>query len=158
MGNGYPIAAVVTRSDLVDRFAKVTTFFSTFGGNPVACAAALAVLDVIEDDGLVARAAATGDALRTALAALAERHASIGDVRGRGLIAGVELVVDRESREPDRELAARVKEEMRERGVLIGTTGRHGNVLKIRPPLAITTDETTIIAARLDEVLADLER
>jgi len=92
------------------------------------------------------------------LGALAERHASIGDVRGRGLIAGVELVVDRESREPDRELAARVKEEMRERGVLIGTTGRHGNVLKIRPPLAITTDETTIIAARLDEVLADLER
>ena len=157
MGNGHPIAAVVTRSELVDRFAKATTFFSTFGGNPVACAAALAVLDVIEDEGLIARAAATGEALRTALAALAGRYASIGDVRGRGLIAGVELVVDRGTREPDGDLAARVKDEMRERGVLVGTTGRHGNVLKIRPPLAITADEAATIATRLGEVLTDLE-
>jgi 4-aminobutyrate aminotransferase-like enzyme/Ser/Thr protein kinase RdoA (MazF antagonist) len=158
MGNGHPIAAVVTRSDLVDRFARTTTFFSTFGGNPVACAAALAVLDVIEDEGLVARAAEVGDELRDALRSLAERHGSIGDVRGRGLIAGVELVVDRETREPDRDLAARVNDEMRERGVLIGSTGRHRNTLKIRPPLAITADEVAIIAIRLGEVLADLER
>ncbi len=158
MGNGYPIAAVVTRSDLVDRFAKATTFFSTFGGNPVACAAALAVLDVLEDEDLVARAATVGDSLRGDLSALADRHSSIGDVRGRGLIAGVELVLDRVTREPDRELAARVKDEMRERGVLVGTTGRHGNILKIRPPLAITADEAVVIPTRLGQVLTDLER
>jgi 4-aminobutyrate aminotransferase-like enzyme len=142
----------------VDRFAKATTFFSTFGGNPVACAAALAVLDVIEDEDLVARAATVGDSLRGDLSALADRHSSIGDVRGRGLIAGVELVLDRVTREPDRELAARVKDEMRERGVLIGTTGRHGNILKIRPPLAITADEAVMIPTRLGQVLTDLER
>jgi 4-aminobutyrate aminotransferase-like enzyme len=158
MGNGHPIAAVVTRSDLVDRFAKTTTFFSTFGGNPVACAAALAVLDVIADEGLVARAADVGDELRTSLRSLGERHPSIGDVRGRGLIAGVELVVDPATREPDRELAGRVKDAMRERGVLIGTTGRSGNVLKIRPPLAITADEARLVATTLDAVLAELER
>jgi 4-aminobutyrate aminotransferase-like enzyme len=156
MGNGYPIAAVVTRSDLVDRFAKATTFFSTFGGNPVACAAALAVLDVIEDDGLVARAAETGDELRRSLTALAERHPSIGDVRGRGLIAGVELIVDRAKREPDRELASRMKDAMRERGVLIGTTGQAGNVLKIRPPLAISADDARLVATTLDAVLGEL--
>ncbi|HET8778028.1 MAG TPA: aminotransferase class III-fold pyridoxal phosphate-dependent enzyme, partial [Candidatus Limnocylindria bacterium] len=156
MGNGYPIAAVVTRSELVDRFAEATTFFSTFGGNPVACAAGLAVLEVIKDEGLVARAATVGDSLRERIRALAERHRSIGDVRGRGLIAGVELVIDGATRKPDRELAATVKNEMRERGVLIGTTGRDGNVLKIRPPLAITTDESAIIASTLSEVLEQL--
>jgi 4-aminobutyrate aminotransferase-like enzyme len=158
MGNGHPIAAVVTRSDLVDRFAKATTFFSTFGGNPVACAAALAVLDVIEDEGLVARSAMIGEAMRAALSALADGHPAIGDVRGRGLIAGLELVVDRTTREPDPDLAAAVRNEMRERGVLIGTTGRSGNVLKIRPPLAMTAGDADIIPATLDQVLTSLRR
>ncbi|HEU5324765.1 MAG TPA: aminotransferase class III-fold pyridoxal phosphate-dependent enzyme, partial [Candidatus Limnocylindria bacterium] len=153
MGNGHPIAAVVTRSDIVDRFAAQTTFFSTFGGNPVACAAALAVLDVIEEGDLVARAAAVGRTLRAGIAALAERDHRVGDVRGRGLTAGVELVTDRASRQPDAELAARVKEGMRERGVLIGTTGRTGNTLKIRPPLCITADQAALIVETLAEVL-----
>jgi 4-aminobutyrate aminotransferase-like enzyme/Ser/Thr protein kinase RdoA (MazF antagonist) len=158
MGNGHPIAAVVTRSDLVDRFAKATTFFSTFGGNPVACAAALAVLDVIEDEGLVARSAMIGEAMRAALSALADGHPAIGDVRGRGLIAGLELVLDSATREPDPDLAAAVRNEMRERGVLIGTTGRSGNVLKIRPPLAMTAGDADIIPATLDQVLTSLRR
>ncbi|MDQ2689291.1 MAG: aminotransferase class III-fold pyridoxal phosphate-dependent enzyme [Chloroflexota bacterium] len=158
MGNGHPIAAVVTRSELVDRFAGTTTFFSTFGGNPVACAAGLAVLDVIDDEGLVARAAATGERLRQAMAPLADRHPSIGDVRGRGLIAGVELVSDRQEREPDRELAGLVKDEMRERGVLLGTTGRLGNVLKIRPPLCLTSVDADLLVSTLDEVLISLGR
>jgi 4-aminobutyrate aminotransferase-like enzyme len=158
MGNGHPIAAVVTRSDLVDRFAKATTFFSTFGGNPVACAAALAVLDVIEDEGLVARSAMIGEAMRAALSALADGHPAIGDVRGRGLIAGLELVLDSATREPDPDLAAAVRNEMRERGVLIGTTGRSGNVLKIRPPLAMTAGDADIITATLDQVLTSLRR
>ena len=154
MGNGHPIAAVITRSEIVDRFGAQTTFFSTFGGNPVACAAALAVLDVLDDEGLVANAATVGNRLRASLSELGTRHDAIGDVRGRGLMTGVELVQDRESLEPDGALAARVKDEMAERGVLIGTTGHHGNVLKIRPPLCITPDEAGLIVSTLDEVLA----
>jgi 4-aminobutyrate aminotransferase-like enzyme/Ser/Thr protein kinase RdoA (MazF antagonist) len=153
MGNGHPIAAVITRSEIVDRFGAQTTFFSTFGGNPVACAAALAVLDVLEDEGLVVNAAEVGEALRAELREVAGRHDAIGDVRGRGLMTGVELARDRGSREPDGALAARVKDEMAEHGVLIGTTGRHGNVLKIRPPLCITGDEARLIVTTLDEVL-----
>ena len=153
MGNGHPIAAVITRSEIVDRFGAQTTFFSTFGGNPVACAAALAVLDVLEDEHLVANAAAVGESLRAQLRALADRHEAIGDVRGRGLMNAYELVHDRATREPDGDLAARAKDAMAERGVLIGTTGRHGNVLKIRPPLCITVDEARLIVTTLDDVL-----
>jgi 4-aminobutyrate aminotransferase-like enzyme len=153
MGNGHPIAAVVTRAEIVDRFAAATTYFSTFGGNPVACAAALAVLEVIADERLIERAAETGGWLRSTIAALGDRHMAIGDVRGRGLMIGIELVGDRTSRLPARKLATRVKDEMRERGVLIGTTGRDGNVLKIRPPLCIGLEEASTIASTLDEAL-----
>ena len=154
MGNGHPIAAVITRADIVDRFGAQTTFFSTFGGNPVACAAALAVLDVLEDERFVANAAAVGDALRSQLRSLAEHYDAIGDVRGRGLMTGVELVRDRATREPAGGLAVRVKDEIAERGVLVGTTGRDANVLKIRPPLCITPDEARLIVTTLEEVLA----
>ncbi|MEO6577860.1 MAG: aminotransferase class III-fold pyridoxal phosphate-dependent enzyme [Candidatus Limnocylindria bacterium] len=147
MGNGHPIAAVVTRADIADRFAEKTTFFSTFGGNPVACAAALAVLDVIEDEALVDRSASVGDWLRGQLRALAERYQIIDDVRGRGLMTGVELI-------GDRNLASRVKDDMAELGVLIGAAGRLGNVLKIRPPLCISREEAGRIVAALDEALA----
>jgi 4-aminobutyrate aminotransferase-like enzyme/Ser/Thr protein kinase RdoA (MazF antagonist) len=158
MGNGHPVAAVITRAELADRLAAETTFFSTFGGNPVACSAALAVLDVIDDEGLIARAASAGDGLRAELATLAARHPVIGDVRGRGLMTGVELVDEPAARQPAGDLAARVKDEMRERGVLIGSAGRHGNVLKIRPPLAITAEEASLVVQRLDEVLSGLGR
>jgi 4-aminobutyrate aminotransferase-like enzyme/Ser/Thr protein kinase RdoA (MazF antagonist) len=156
MGNGHPIAAVITRAEIVDRFGASTTFFSTFGGNPVACAAGLAVLDVLEEEGLVARAASVGDRLRSHLAALAVRHEAVGDVRGRGLMTGVELVHDRVSREPAGDLAKRVKDEVAERGVLIGTTGRAGNTLKIRPPLCLSDDEADLIVTALGAVLEDL--
>ena len=153
MGNGHPVAAVVTRHELVDELSRATTFFSTFGGNPVACAAALTVLDVIDVEGLVANAAAIGGRLREAVRGLAARHGAIGDVRGRGLMTGIELVDDRISHEPAAELAGRVREEMAERGILIGTTGRDGNVLKVRPPLCLTSDEATMIVTALDEIL-----
>jgi 4-aminobutyrate aminotransferase-like enzyme/Ser/Thr protein kinase RdoA (MazF antagonist) len=158
MGNGHPIAAVITRSDIVDAFAQTTTFFSTFGGNPVACAAGLAVLDVIEDEGLVQRSAELGRFLRSALEEVAARHEAIGDIRGRGLMIGVQLVSDRGSRTPDGQLARRVRDEMAERGVLIGTTGRDGSTLKIRPPLCLTRAEGDVIVTRLDEVLAQVVR
>ncbi len=156
MGNGHPIAAVITRSELVDQLAAQTTFFSTFGGNPVACAAGLAVLDVIEDEELIEHAAVVGTWLRAELQRLAQRHPVIGDVRGRGLMTGVELIRDPDTREPARDLASRTKEAMRERGVLIGTTGRAGNTLKIRPPLCVTRDEAAIIVGTLDDALSAL--
>lgn len=146
MGNGHPVAAVITRAELADRLAAETEFFSTFGGNPVACVAALAVLDTLEDEGLVANAAATGGWLREQLSGLRPRHRSILDVRGRGLMTGVEL--------ESPELAARVRDEMRERGVLIGTTRRDGSALKIRPPLCLTREEAGMIVEALDGVLA----
>jgi 4-aminobutyrate aminotransferase-like enzyme len=154
MGNGHPVAAVITRAEIADRFAAETTFFSTFGGNPVACAAGLAVLDVMEEEQLIGAAAATGDWLRSELWRLAARHPTIGDVRGRGLMTGVELISDRGTREPAPDLAARVKDEMAEHGVLIGTTGRLKNVLKIRPPLAISRDEARLIVTALDQILS----
>lgn len=156
MGNGHPVAAVITRAEIVDRLGERTTFFSTFGGNPVACAAALAVLDVLRDEALMAHAATVGDWLRSRLRASAERHAAIGDVRGRGLMTAVELVVDPATREPDGALAKRMKDEMAERGVLIGTTGRAANVLKIRPPLCIARDEAAIIVDAFEAVLDGL--
>ncbi|MDH4334557.1 MAG: aminotransferase class III-fold pyridoxal phosphate-dependent enzyme [Chloroflexota bacterium] len=154
MGNGHPIAAVITRADIVDRFAAETEFFSTFGGNPVACAAGLAVLDVLEEERLLENSQEVGERLRASLAELAARHRAIGDIRGRGLMTGVELTVDRATREPAGDLATRVRDEMRERGVLIGTTGRQGNVLKIRPPLCATHEEADLIVETLDQVLA----
>ncbi len=156
MGNGHPVAAVITRSDIVDRFAETTEWFSTFGGNPVACEAALAVLDVIEDERLIARATERSDELVAALTELMERHAAIGDVRAVGLLLGVELVADRGTREPAAGVAARVVNAMRDHGVLVGTTGRDANVLKIRPPLVIDAAEAALIPAALDRALGEL--
>ncbi len=156
MGNGHPVAAVVTRADLVDRFARTTEWFSTFGGNPVACEAALAVLDVIETEGLIARAAERSAELVPALDTLAERHEAIGDVRAVGLLIGVDLVRDRDTREPAPQAASRVVNAMRERGVLVGTTGRSSNVLKIRPPLVIEAADASRIVETLDAALGEL--
>jgi 4-aminobutyrate aminotransferase-like enzyme/Ser/Thr protein kinase RdoA (MazF antagonist) len=154
MGNGYPVAAVVARSEIVDPFAARTGFFSTFGGNPVAAAAGLAVLDVIRDESLMANAANVGEHLMGRLRELAGRHPLIGDVRGRGLMIGVELVRDRSTREPARSEAAVVVNGMRERGVLIGATGPAENVLKIRPPLVFDADQADLLVETLDSALS----
>jgi 4-aminobutyrate aminotransferase-like enzyme len=151
MGNGHPVAALVTRREITERFAETTEWFSTFGGNPVACAAALAVLDVIEDERLVERAGRVGPALRSALAALAGTHPAIGDVRGIGLLTGVELV-DADGA-PDAALAASAKNGLRERGVLVGSTGPADNVLKVRPPLVFGEEHIAPVVEALDEVL-----
>jgi len=156
MGNGHPVAAVITRSDIVDRFAETTDYFSTFGGNPVAAAAALAVLDVVEDERIVQNASSVGATLREGLQSLTDRHPSIGDVRGIGLANAVEFVTDRQTREPDASLADRAMNGLRERGVLVGTTGPRGNALKIRPPLVFGAEEADLLVRTLDVVLADL--
>jgi 4-aminobutyrate aminotransferase-like enzyme/Ser/Thr protein kinase RdoA (MazF antagonist) len=156
MGNGHPVAAVIARRSDVERLGDQAEFFSTFGGNPVAAAAGLAVLDVIRDEELIARAADVGRALRRGLEGLRERHETIADVRGRGLLVGIELVRDRASREPDPELADRVLDEVRDRGVLIGSTGPHDNVLKVRPPLVVGPDDAERIVRAIDEALATI--
>ena len=156
MGNGHPVAAVITRSDIVDRFSESTDWFSTFAGNPVAAAAAVAVLEVIEDERVLDRVTEAGGQLRAALRDLAERHPRIGDIRGIGLANAVELVAVGGSTEPDAGLADAVANGLRERGVLVGTTGRADNSLKIRPPLAFTVAEVPVLVAALDETLTEL--
>jgi 4-aminobutyrate aminotransferase-like enzyme/Ser/Thr protein kinase RdoA (MazF antagonist) len=153
MGNGFPVAALLLRSELAAAMAERTTYFSTFGGNPVACAAALAVLDVIDEERLVRRAAETGAYLRDQLVSLAAAHQAIGEVRGRGLLVGVELVRDRETRAPDGARARRVVDGLRERGVLVGRSGKAGSALKIRPPLVFERAHVDLLVECLDDAL-----
>jgi len=158
MGNGHPVAAVITRRDLAARFAATTDFFSTFGGNPVAMAAARAVLDVIEDERILDRTHQAGEALRAGLRDVAGSPGArgrIADVRGVGLVTGVEIVAP-DTREPDRAATVEIVNGLRERGVLIGTSGRHGNVLKIRPPLVFGRGEGEILVAALADVLQEV--
>jgi 4-aminobutyrate aminotransferase-like enzyme/Ser/Thr protein kinase RdoA (MazF antagonist) len=143
MGNGYPVAAVITRREIADDLAATTRVFSTFGGNPVAARAALAVLDVIEDEHLVENAAQVGSRLVASLDALRGAAPSIAEVRGRGLLVGVELVTP--DRTPDTGLAERVVNDLRDEGILIGRTGRHDNVLKIRPPLVFANEHADLV-------------
>ena len=156
MGNGQPIGGVVTRPDLIESFGRTTRYFNTFGGNPVSCAAGLAVLEVIERDGLVAHAEEVGTHLRNGLLELARRHASIGDVRGSGLFIGVEMVRDRESREADAEAALRLVNDLRRKRILISASGPRANVLKIRPPLVFGKDHADLFLGALDEGLGRL--
>jgi len=155
LGNGYPLAAVVTTKTVAASFARDPEFFSTFGGNTVACAAGLAVLDVLAADRLADHATQVGDRLLAGLRDLARRHEPIGDVRGLGLFVGVDLVDDRELRTPATDLAARVKERLRERRILVGTDGPHDNVLKIRPPMTFDAAAADLLVTELDAVLRD---
>jgi 4-aminobutyrate aminotransferase-like enzyme len=154
MGNGHPVAAVITRRDIAERFATETVFFSTFGGNPVSAAAGLAVLDVLEDERVLPRVRAAGRALRAGIRDVATRQPAIGDVRGVGLAIGIEIVRDRATKAPDADATTAIKEGMRDRGVLVGTTGSAGNILKVRPPLAFTTAEVPVFLAALEGALA----
>lgn len=156
IGNGYPLGAVVTTRTILERFCAETGFFSTFGGNPVGCAAGIAVLDVIEREGLMENARTTGDYLRESLLGLMNRHTWIGDVRGMGLLVGVELVRDRQTLEPAGPETERVLNHMRDNFVLVGREGPHGNVLKIRPPLAFQCEHANILVDALDKALAAL--
>ena len=155
MGAGHPVAAVITRRELARKFSPEGEFFSTFGGNPVAMAAALAVLDVMDDERVIANAAAVGEYLGNRLRELAGSAPQIAEVRQIGLAIGVEIVRPGTA-EPDAAGAKEIVEGMRERGVLIGTTGRHGNVLKIRPPLVFRREHADQLVAALLDTLADV--
>ena len=155
IGNGHPLGAVVTTPEIAASFANGMEYFNTFGGNPVSCAVGLAVLDVIDEEGLQARALHVGRRLTEGLRALAARHALIGDVRGRGLFLGVELVRDRETLEPAPRHAAYVIERMRDQGVLVSTDGPLHNVVKIKPPLVFADADADRLVDALDVALAD---
>lgn len=155
IGNGFPLAAVVTTEAVAASFANGMEFFSTFGGNPVACAAGLAVLDVMAEEGLQERALRVGEHFIAGLRRLAERHLIVGDVRGSGLFLGIELVRDRRTLEPAAAEAAYVVERLRERGILTGTDGPLHNVLKVRPPLCFTDEDADLFVSVLDEILAE---
>ena len=148
MGNGHPIGAVITRREIAARFAEDTVFFSTFGGNPVSAAAGLAVLDVLEDERVLERVTRVGDAFVGEIRDVTRPYRAVVDVRGVGLAIGIEIV--------DGSTANTIKEELRQRGVLVGTSGRDGTVLKVRPPLAFTEAEIPLFTSALDATLASL--
>jgi 4-aminobutyrate aminotransferase-like enzyme len=155
MGNGHPIAAVAARPDVFARFAKRRHYFNTFGGNSVSCAVALAVLEVIRNEKLLENARRTGEYLKSGLATLAKRCSAIAEVRGAGLFVGVELHANPASGLTGSAEARRVVNAMCRRGVLIGSTGRHGDVLKIRSPLILEKQHVDLLLAALEQTLRE---
>ncbi|MGZ5424397.1 MAG: aminotransferase class III-fold pyridoxal phosphate-dependent enzyme [Candidatus Aminicenantales bacterium] len=155
IGNGFPLAAVVTTESIAASFDNGMEFFSTFGGNPVACAAGSAVLDVMRDEGLQERARRVGNYFIAGLRRLADRHPIIGDVRGSGLFLGLELVRDRKTLEPAAAEASYIADRLRENGVLAGTDGPLHNVIKIRPPLCFSEADADLFVTTLDAVLSE---
>jgi len=156
IGNGLSMAAVVTTPAIMASLTKETDFFSTTGGSPVACAVGLAVLDVLEQEGLQERAARVGAKLRSQIEKLAEQHSLIGEVRGAGLFIGVELVHNHSTLEPAAKETAVVVNRMRELGVLVGIEGPFGNVLKIRPPLVFDENHALQLTDTLDRALREI--
>ena len=155
IGNGHPLGAVVTTPEIARAFDNGMEFFSTCGGNPVSCAVGLAVLDVIEDEDLRANAARVGQELLSGLRELAEEHDCIGDVRGRGLYLGVELVRDRRTRQPAPGRLAEAIERSRDAGVLLSSDGPDRDVLKIKPPLVFGHAEAELLLAVFDRALRE---
>lgn len=153
MGNGHPLGAVVTTPAIAASFDTGMEYFNTFGGNPVSCAVGLAVLDVIEREGLQSHALEVGTHLKARIAELQRVYPLIGEVRGEGLFLGVELVRDRATLEPASEEAAAVIEGMRERGVLVSTDGPFDNVIKIKPPLVFSRENAEYLVRSLRAVI-----
>ncbi|OOY32162.1 aminotransferase class III-fold pyridoxal phosphate-dependent enzyme [Thioclava sp. F36-6] len=157
MGNGYPVAGVAVRPELVEEFGRKARYFNTFGGNAVAIAAATAVLDVIEGEGLTENAREIGAYLQDGIRARAEAHPCIGDARGAGLFLGVEIVSDRAAKTPDAAATSAIVNGLREERVLISACSKTHNVLKIRPPLVFTRENADQFLAAFDRVLARIK-
>ena len=156
VGNGHPLGVVVTTDEILNLFIDKTRLFSTFGGNTVACAAGNAVLDVIEQEDLIENGRNIGQYLRQQIGRLAGRHEIIGDVRGHGMVSGVEFVIDRTTRMPATRQTARLLELMRQRQVLVGSEGRDANILKLRPALVFRKRHVDRFIDALDRSLAAL--
>jgi 4-aminobutyrate aminotransferase-like enzyme len=156
MGNGYPMAGIVLRPEVVAEFGPRARYFNTFGGNPVAAAAGKAVLDTIREEGLQENALEVGRYLREGLESLTDRYHAIGDVRGSGLFVGVEIVADPAAKSPDATLTTRIVNGLRERHILISASGPRANVLKIRPPLVFSRENADMLVDNLADVLKTL--
>jgi len=153
IGNGHPLAAVVTNREIADAFDNGMEYFNTFGGNPVSCAVGLAVLDVIEEEQLMANAKKVGDYFMRRLSELKENHQLIGDVRGSGLFVGVEFVDNEIDRNPNPEIASYIVERMRESRILLSTDGPANNVIKIKPPMIFTNANVDHVINALRKIL-----
>ena len=153
MGDGHPLAVVVTTPEIASEFAKETGYFNTFGGNPVSAEVGKKVLEIVLRDQLLANVRETGDYLKAGLEKLAGTHDLIGEVRGKGFFVGIELVTDRNDKTPARQETSAIVELMRESGVLISRIGRHRNILKIRPPLTFRKEHADIVLEKLDDAL-----
>lgn len=154
MGNGHPMGAVVTTPGLAKQFANGMEYFNSFGGNPVSMAVGMAVLDVIEDQGLMHHADETGKYLLNKFNELKSKYHKIGDVRGHGFFLGLELVSNPETRNPDPELAAEIVNDLRENAVLFSTDGPHENVLKFKPPMVFSMSDADFLIDRLEAALS----
>ncbi|GAB5469965.1 MAG: aminotransferase class III-fold pyridoxal phosphate-dependent enzyme [Rhodospirillales bacterium] len=157
IGNGFPLAAVVTTEAIAQAFTDKYYFFSSCGGNPVACAAGLAVLDCLEREGLQENAQNLGRVLKAGFQNLASRHPAIGEVRGQGFLLGIELVREGRPDRPAADLAVALVEDLRDLGILVGTEGPDGNVVKVRPPMVLNAGQADEILAGFDRALTGLE-
>lgn len=155
IGNGAPLGACTTRPEIA-AMMKNRIHFNTYGGNPISMTQGLATLDVIDNENIQQNAKLVGDHLKHRLLELQERHALIGDVRGMGLMLGVELVRDRKTKEPANVEAADVMEKAKERGLIIGKGGLFGNTLRIKPPMCLNKDDADFLVDCLDEILAEI--
>ncbi|MBT3226056.1 MAG: aminotransferase class III-fold pyridoxal phosphate-dependent enzyme [Deltaproteobacteria bacterium] len=155
MGDGHPVAAVVTSKEIIEKFTESQVYFNTFAGNPVSAAVGMAVLDECLDQKLVQNCAEVGAYFRKRLEVLAEKYPIIGHIHGMGLFLGIELVHDRKSKEPANDITRLVPDAMKNAGVLMGATGRFGNVLKIRPPLIFSKENVDQTIEALDKVLPE---
>ena len=156
MGNGYPVGAVVTSNNIMNAFRNSYRYFNTFGGNPVACAASMAVLRVIEEECLIRNASSVGDYCIQKLKDLSMKYDIIGDVRGSGLFFGAEMVLDRKTKKPAKKLTKEIINRMRHKGILISKLGIHDNTLKIRPPMTFSMQNADLLINKLDEVFKEL--
>ena len=156
MGNGHPMGAVVTTADIAEGFETGMEFFSSFGGNPVSCAAGLAVLDVMEDEGLQAHARQLGAGLLAAWRGLSERHEVVAEARGSGLFLGLELVRAEDTRQPNKALADRLVNLLRAEGILLSTDGPAGNVIKFKPPMCFSKENAERLSATLEKTLIEI--
>jgi 4-aminobutyrate aminotransferase-like enzyme/Ser/Thr protein kinase RdoA (MazF antagonist) len=157
IGNGHPLAAVITTAEIANAFNNGMEYFNTYGGNPVSMAAGLAVLQVILDEEMQAHAQNTGHYLLERLRQLMEIHPIIGDVRGKGLFIGAELVKDRITLEPAVPQIDIIVEKMKDRGFLLSTDGPLHNVLKIKPPLTFSKENAASLADHLHDVLTEIQ-
>ncbi|PYJ77905.1 MAG: aspartate aminotransferase family protein [Verrucomicrobia bacterium] len=155
IGNGCPLGAVVTTPKIAATLAQ-RTHFNTFGGNPVVCAQGMAVLEVIEREKLQENALKIGNRILTGLNQLKEKHNLIGDVRGKGLMLGIELVKDRQSKEPAKEECAQILETCREMGLLLGKGGLWGQTIRFSPPMCVNEQDANFLLEVLDRALSDL--